>query len=311
MKFLRSFIIFIYFFIIYSSSIEAKKNNNFIVAKIGQDIITQYELINEIRSTLFINNEQINQESINRVKEYALNSLVERSIKKIEIKKYKVNDYSKKDLNNYVRDLAKRLNFDLKNINDVFSNNNLDYELLQEAVITNLKWNTLIFRLYKNQISVNVISIENMLKQEVEKKIISEVSLSEIVLPNTIDKTELKKIISEINKNGFENSARIYSKSETAYLGGSLGWISAASLSNMYLKEIEGLEKNDITNPIFLTDSIVIFKVNDKRLNEIKDEDVKRIKDEIINRSKQEKLNLFSRTHLTNKRNSIFIKMNE
>ena len=155
MKFLRSFIIFIYFFIIYSSSIEAKKNNNFIVAKIGQDIITQYELINEIRSTLFINNEQINQESINRVKEYALNSLVERSIKKIEIKKYKVNDYSKKDLNNYVQDLAKRLNFDLKNINDVFSNNNLDYELLQEAVITNLKWNTLIFRLYKKNIHIN------------------------------------------------------------------------------------------------------------------------------------------------------------
>ena len=83
-KFLLILIISISFIFNYAFS----SINNKIIVKVGNEIITSYELENEIRTILFLSKNQINQENINKVKKKAISGLINKKLKKEEIEKY-------------------------------------------------------------------------------------------------------------------------------------------------------------------------------------------------------------------------------
>ena len=150
-----------FFFLISSTSSLLAKINNTIIAKVGSEIITILDVENEIKILLIINNESITQENINKTKKIAIKSLVQRLIKKNEIIKYKIDQYSEKDLFNYQVNIAKSLNINQEDLIEIFKNNGLKYSDFLESKKTELRWNTLIFSLYKNQIGINPLEIEN------------------------------------------------------------------------------------------------------------------------------------------------------
>ena len=55
--------------------------------KIENEIVTQYQLENKIKTLLFFSNQNLNQENINNTKNQALVSLINLNLKKHEIKK--------------------------------------------------------------------------------------------------------------------------------------------------------------------------------------------------------------------------------
>ena len=54
---------------------------------------------------------------------------------------------------------------------------------------------------------------------------------------------EINKIKSSINEIGFKNTANIYSISESAKLGGDIGWINENNLSEKIFNMIVNLQK--------------------------------------------------------------------
>ena len=50
----------------------------------------------------------------------------------------------------------------------ILENNNLSYEELIKRFETDLKWNYMIFQIYKNKISLNAAEIENKLQSRLE-----------------------------------------------------------------------------------------------------------------------------------------------
>ena len=56
--------------------------NNKIVAKIENEIITNFDIENKILITLLLNKEEINQKNINKIKKISLDSLVDNRLKK-------------------------------------------------------------------------------------------------------------------------------------------------------------------------------------------------------------------------------------
>ena len=52
-----------------------------------------------------------------------------------------------------------------------------------------------------------------------------------------------------LKKNGFENSALIYSISETSTSGGNIGWISENSINKKILKKITEININEHYKP--------------------------------------------------------------
>ncbi len=71
---------------------------------------------------------------------------------------------------------------------------------------------------------------------------------------------EIKKSINEI---GFEETARIYSLSDSNKSGGSLGWIYKNQLSKEIRDELNKVSIGGFTKPIITSGGFLILKLND------------------------------------------------
>ena len=261
-------ILTILFLIIFNNaqSIETR-----IIHNIQNEIITNIDIKNEFKYLIALNNslKELNKEEILSISN---ESIIREKIKKIEIsknfKEIKLND----DYTNLLlKNIYSRLN--LKSINE-FELYLKDYDLkindVKAKITIDALWNELIMRKYSAKISINEEEIkEKILKN---KKIQSkEYQLSEIIFEVT-NKEEIEKkydeIVLSINKIGFENSAAIFSFSESSKIGGDIGWINENSLNNMIRKNINHLKVGEISKPIILSNGILILKIIDTKNSE-------------------------------------------
>ena len=295
----------------FNSDHVLSKINNKIIANVGNQIITDLDIEDEIKTMLILNQKKISQENINQVKNMAVNALIKRSIKKNEILKYKVEDYDEKGLSNYLIQVSKQLNTDREGLKNILETNLINYEIFIDKYKTELRWNNLIYSLYKNQLNINTVEIENELKKSLENKIeIVEYELSEIeVLFNQKDLNKnLEEIYETIKNSDFITAVKKYSISPSSENDGKMGKLNEKSLSKVYLNELKKLNIGEITNPIRSGESVVILKIDNIKKIGNEEIDLEKIKKEIVLRKRDEKLNLFSRSHLSSVENSILVK---
>ena len=258
---IKKIIIFIAINIIISTSLGAEMQDK-ILAKIGNEIITNYDIINEINTILALSNEKSKPENLKSLQSMAFQSLKKISIKKIELERYKVDDFNKKDLDSYLKSIANNIGIENLDLKDHFKKYGANYDYFVNKTIINLKWNSLIYTLYKKQLDVDEELIKSELNQEVKKnKEIVEFNLSEIVLENYNEK-KISLIFKNINENGFENTAAIYSNSVSSTNKGLIGWIASKSISNDYLQEINKLKIGQISSPIKNNFLIYIYQLS-------------------------------------------------
>jgi len=306
---LKLFFFFIFFFILNNNTFSNIKDN--IIAKIGNEIITNYDIINEINSILALSNKPANTADFKELQNIAFLSLKKTLIKKVEIKKYKITNYNKQDVNSYILGLEKNLKLQNISLEDHFNKYGANYDIFLENVIINFKWNTLIYSLYKKELDVDEELIKTELnKQVIQNKKVTEFNLSEIVIDN-LDEDKLKIIQENIKDKGFEETAILYSNSVSSSQGGKIGWVVSKSISNTYLKEIEKLTKNQISSPLKINNNIVIIKLNDKRTLNQNNINIAEIEKNIITRKKEEKLNIFSNSHYLGLEKKAYIEINE
>ena len=116
-------------------------------------------------------------------------------------------------------------------------------------------WNKLIFENYKNKISIDYDKIKENLQFKIENENyqIDEYQLSEILFSpssKSSEDEEIKKIIKSIDEVGFENTAIIYSLSNTSSTGGNIGWLKGTQLSEKIVNKIENLNIGEISDTI-------------------------------------------------------------
>ena len=302
--------IFIIFICLTQVQLYASIENR-VIAKVGDQIVTSYELINKIKTILFLNKQSLNQGNINSIKQQALILLIDNKIKIEEIKKYNHSFTQNNMLQNNLDKIAKKFNTDSQGLKELFTNNTIDYAIYKNDVETDLLWNTLIFRLYEEKISFNEKEVENDLKkfisnqEDVEEYKLSEI---EILINDSLEnKNKIAQIQQQIKDMGFENAAMKFSISATASDGGDLGWINSKSLSEQILTIISKLKVNEISKPIITTDKLLFLKLIDKKKIKIKENNLDTITEKIINEKKNEYLQLFSNNHLSKIKNNKFI----
>jgi len=182
--------------------------NNTIVVKVGNSLITSLDVQNEIITNLIINNQELTQNNINNNKNYAIKNLISKSIKSSEIKKYKIKNYNKKDLQNYIENVAKNLNINQSGLKEIFKQSNIDYKTFVEKFEIELLWNTLIFKIYRNQININIVDVDTEIKNFKESK--SEEEFKEFK-KNILNKKREEKLnlFSRSHFSNLENSVAI------------------------------------------------------------------------------------------------------
>ena len=307
-KFIK-ILFFIQFILLSFSTLEAKVNN-IIVAKVENEIITAYDLENEIKTILVLAKKPLTQENINEVKNFAMKSLIRKLIKKSEVERYNVTKYNEKDLNGYILQISKGLGTNSSGLKKIFKENEINYDVLVEKFKIELLWNTLIYSLYKNQITINSVELENEIKSKLLNKEDKQYKLSEIeISAKDNSQDSFNKIYEAIKKEGFYQAVKKFSISSSNLDKGNIGWFNENSLSKVYFDQIKKLKKGEVSKPIRTMESFVILKVEDIKLQDNSNLDVDKLKDSILSRKKEEKLNLFSRSHFSKLENSAFIKL--
>ena len=254
-----------------------------IVVSINDEIITNHDIEKE-RNYLEILNPNLIQLNINQKSNLAKNSLVNEIIKKKETNKFRGADTNNQLIDDYLKNLYFKLGLssekEFENI--LKQNNNFNLSEIKEKIIIELLWNELIYSKYYYQVKIDkneILSKVNTLQEDSKK----EYFLSEIVFTKKKDVTindlfkEIKLSIKEI---GFNNTANIYSNSDSAKFGGKLGWISPISLSKNISEKLKIMEKDEFTDLIKIGNDFLILKIEDIKIQESiidKDKEIERL----------------------------------
>ena len=302
----KKLIFYIILSIIFLSKNAIAQINNKIILKVENEIITSYELKNKILTTLFLSNQEINQSNIDKLKKKSVELLIEDKLKLIELKKYNFeadNSRTRKYLNSISSN-------NIQNLIENFNKNNLDFNLFKKEVETQLKWQELIYNIYKNKISIDENIINDELKNLMRKNTnFKEFKISEIEIfaSENDNKNKIKEVQDEINKNGFSVAAIKLSMSTSSKNKGNLGWINSKSLSNQIKDIITSMKVGDVSKPIFQQDRILFLKLDDIREISLDTNDIEKFKNKIIDQKKNELFNLYSKSHLSKLRNVSYI----
>jgi len=282
-----------------------------IIANVGNEIITSYEIKNKIKIILFLSGQDINQDNINKTKESSFTSLVNYKIKKQEVKKYKIPIEVDVNVRKILSNVFSRYNTDQLGLKNIFLQNDLDYQVYLDEVKTEVAWQKLIYKLFNNKINLN----EDDIKREIEKvlsaqKEIEEYELAEIEVEFDDDlnkKNKIDVLKKEINSIGFENTAIKYSISSSSSDKGNIGWVSSTSLSGSLLEEIKKINLGDVTSPIIQANSILFYKLlNSKKINS-NNINIEILKKRILNQERNEMLSIYSNNYLSKIKNTILI----
>ena len=305
---LIKFIIYKIFIISFFISPLPASNNLKIITKVGNEIITSYELENKIKTTLFLAGEELNQSNISKIKNLSLRTLINNRLKKEEIKKYKYNKNNERRILNYLENLAKKFNLPVKDLNNFFNNNGLEFNLFLEEIKTEFQWQSLIYQIYGKKINIDDKEITNELNKVIlDQKLIIEYNLSEIET-KVLKENELEEIINHINNFNFEKAAQKYSVSTSSINGGSIGWVNSESLSRNILELLKDLKVGEYTKPLKRDNSFFIFYLNDKRkISNFDKDNLEKLKKSIVDKKINDLLTIYSNNHLSIKRNKTLI----
>ena len=244
----------------------------YVVAKINEEIITNVDLDFEKKYLVSLN-PNLKKLDNSRITEYAKNSIINERVKRIEIeKRFKIIP-NEQLLSKVIGDIYSSIGISsLKEFEIYLLQNDVDINRVKEKISIEIAWNDLIIKTFSSEIEIDKDFIMKEL-EKLDEKEVENLLLSEIIFTiNDKDELELKyqKIKESINQIGFEETARIYSLSDSKKSGGNLGWIYKNQLSNEIKEGLNEINIGDFTKPIITSGGFLILKLNNIKIENMK-----------------------------------------
>ena len=280
-----------------------------IVFKINDKIITNQDIEIEY-NYLTLLNKNLENLSENDLRNYAKQSTLNELIKKIELEKYSNLASNSELIAQTINDIYRSLNItNIGDFEEYLASKNLKLNIIEKKIQTETMWNQLIYLKYKNRLNID--------EEKIREDILNNKSKSERVLLQEIvykykDKNDLEKkykeIVNHINLNDFKDAVLKYSVSESKKNNGNLDWVYLTNIVPIIKKNIETLNKDQISKPIIIPGGALIIKMIEREfVNEnidIEKKLTKNIQDKI-----NQQLNNFSRLYFNKISNDL--KINE
>ena len=307
--------IFFYSLIIFSLCIKQVASlENIILFKINNLIITTIDVKQE-EKYLIVLNQNLKKIDKNKLKSLAIDSIIKEKIKEIELVKYYQIESVLDDTNlqKIIKNLYQTAGFqNAKTFKDYLESQNLNYSSIKRKLAIEMLWNNLIFKKFNNRVVIDEIEIKNNLDKEIKNFSFSrDIFLSEILIRDSKDlkiNVVYQEILKSIKNVGFSNTANIFSISDTAKLGGKVGWVKETSLSKQILDKIINLKKEQISKPIKINENFLILRIDDTKINKQKIDKNKILSNRILFKKNQQ-LERFSLAYFNKVKQSI--KINE
>jgi peptidyl-prolyl cis-trans isomerase SurA len=239
-----------------------------IVATVNDEIILLYDLnqtikpyIERIKASNYSYEKE--RQLLFKIREEALNMLLERKLAEQEIKQYKIS-VSQQEINNAIEEMKKSTFITDEELRGELNRRGLTLEAYRKQIEEEILREKLISREVKSKIVITTEDIKT--HYDNNKDLYSgkkKYHLRNIIMKVPEDADETKKLIifrkmeavlSELNQGEpFEKQARIYSESPLASEGGDLGMFEAKDLSPQLQEAVKVLKEGEYT-PVLDTD---------------------------------------------------------
>ena len=275
----------------------ANSYENRIILKIDKEIVTSLDIKNEARYLSALN-PKIMELDEDKIFDISKNSIIRENIKKIEILKNTKdievnNDFLEKIIESRFKSLGLNSKDEFIKYLEKFGTK---IDTVAQKIAIEAMWNQLIFFKFSKNVKIN----KEKLKKDIEKnKNLTETRqflLKEILFnieENSNFDERYEQIKKSISETGFENAASIYSISDTAKVGGLLGWIDENSFNSKIKSALFGLKLNEYSKPIIITGGFLILQISDIKIIK-KKLDIDKELEKIINAETNRQLNQFS-----------------
>ena len=256
-------LILIFFFL---SNLSYSKINLQIIMKINDQILTSYDLEKESNYLLALN-PKLSEISKNDLLKLAKKSMIKEMVRKSEILKYKEITLKNDQIDSVLRNIIQNLEFSNQY---QFENYLKDFDIsiddLRKKIGIENEWKNLVYSKYSTSIKIDKDNLINKIEKSSKEERSVEYNLSEIVFikkQNVSLKDQSKEILESIEINGFENTANIYSVSDSSKIGGKIGWVKKNNLSLEINRGLDNLKINAHSDPIKIGNNYLILKIND------------------------------------------------
>ncbi len=268
MRLIKLSIFYIIFLLLFSNNVFC---NIKIKYKIENEIITNFDILNEGRYLIALNNNlnKLKKSDLNKV---ALNSIIQEKIKYSELSKYFDLEKPNNEIDELVNKslIAKLQLNNIEELNKYFKTFNLDFHDVKNKFKIEFYWNKFIYDKYFPKVIVNKTILREQISNELKnKKTLEEYFLREIVFEVKPDENVdniYKKLEKSIKENGFEKTANLKSVSDTSKFDGKIGWIKKIQLSKKVADVVQQLNVGDISKPIFIGNGYLVLKLEEKKL---------------------------------------------
>ena len=244
-------------------------NEIYVVLKVNNKVITNVDIENEYRYLIALspNLQDVNKKTVMKI---AKDSIVREKIKEDELYNHYDLSVKNKFIDKIISNFYKKMG--MNNVNEFknyLSKYNLNFEDIEMKIGIEAAWNDLIYKKFANKIEINELELKKEIKKNIlNRKEQNSYLISEILF--TADDYEVlqkkyKTIEKSILEIGFSNTANIHSISDSAKLGGKVGWISESQLNEAIKKEMVNLKIGDHTKSITIPGGFLIIKLNDKK----------------------------------------------
>lgn len=278
-------------------AIPITSNANIVIEyKIGDEIITNIDILNEKKYLIFLRPElkNIPDKEINSISQ---NSIIRETIKKREVDKI----FKNIDNIKLVNDIKNNL-FEYKKVKNevefkkLLQKDKINYEKIIDKMKYEALWNELVYKKFNSLVKINENKLKQVLKLKVSSNKKYEYNLSELVF-DINNKENFKEKYDEVLKNiknyDFKYAATKFSLAESGRKGGQIGWIKETLLSDTITNNLKNKKKKSITEPIKIPSGYLLLKINDKR--EIKQKiNIEKELDELKKFERNKQLNQFS-----------------
>ena len=248
------------------SNFSYSKINLQIIMKINDQIVTTYDLEKESNYLLALN-PKLSEISKNDLLKLAKRSMIKELIRKSEILKYKEISLENDQIDTVLKNIIQNLEFSNQyQFENYLKDFNISVDDLKKKIGIENEWKNLVYSKYSTSIKIDKENLISKIEKSSKEERSIEYNLSEIVFikkQNISLEDQAKEILESIEINGFENTANIYSVSDSSKIGGKIGWVKKNNLSSEINRKLDNLKINSRSEPIKVGNNYLILKIND------------------------------------------------